>query len=45
MIEVIKMERVYTKDQVIKLVNDYECQRVMGEISTPNFEEWLNLQP
>jgi len=35
-------EKFYTKKEVIHLVNEYECSRFLGEISTPDFESWLN---
>ena len=34
--------KTYTREEMIQLVNDYECSRTMGEISTPSFEDWLD---
>ena len=36
------MEKTYTRKEMILLINEYECSRFLGEISTPDFEEWLN---
>jgi hypothetical protein len=33
---------MYTRERMINIVNDYECSRTLGEISTPDFETWLN---
>ena len=36
------MEKTYTRKEMILLINEYECSRFLGEISTPDFEAWLN---
>jgi len=36
------METLYTKEEMIMLVNDYLACWCLGEISTPDFELWLN---
>jgi hypothetical protein len=32
---------MYTREKMIQLVNEYEGSKILGEVSTPDFETWL----